>query len=86
MTTELFLVLLLVIAIALGYACYLDLRRDIQTMAIGLGEQQRKDQLAQAYRLDEIEAALSQISGRLRDGNIMTHEERARDREERIHS
>lgn len=86
MTTELFIILLLVIAIILGYACYSDLRKDVQTMAIALSEQQRTNCLAQTHRLEELEAILRQVTFRMRDSNIMTHDERARDREERMHS
>ena len=85
-TTELFIILLLVIAIILGYACYSDLRKDVQTMAIALSEQQRTNCLAQTHRLEELEAILRQVTFRMRDSNIMTHDERARDREERMHS
>lgn len=89
MSTELLLgivIIVLVVAIFLGYACYSDLRKDIQTMAIGLANHLHKDAEANRYRLDDIQKQLNAIAERLDDNNILTNSERKSRNEVRLYS
>ncbi len=70
------IIALLVIALVVGYACYSDLRREIQTIAIGLANQIQSDSEAVRYQLDEIEKQQKTMAERLINSNMLTDKER----------